>query len=71
MHTELCTSKIITMEYCPGTKISDIDGLRAKGFDPDHVSTLLTNSYLEQAGRDLAEIWPRSGRDHMRDGWPR
>ena len=50
MHKELCTSKIITMEYCPGTKISDIDGLRAKGFDPDHVSTLLTNSYLEQAG---------------------
>ena len=65
MHKELCTSKIITMEYCPGTKISDIDGLRAKGFDPDHVSTLLTNSYLEQArsGRDLVEIWPRSGRD--------
>mmetsp|Transcript_33327 Transcript_33327/g.82994 ORF Transcript_33327/g.82994 Transcript_33327/m.82994 type:complete len:679 (+) Transcript_33327:215-2251(+) len=48
---ELCSSRVLTMEYCPGVKISDIDALKQQGFDPIRISELLTTSYLEQICR--------------------
>ena len=36
------------MEYVPGVKISDAKSLATHGFDPKHISTQLTTSYLEQ-----------------------
>ena len=51
VHPELSSSKVMTMEYCPGVKISDIHALESAGFDPVHISNQLTNSYLEQVCR--------------------
>jgi predicted unusual protein kinase regulating ubiquinone biosynthesis (AarF/ABC1/UbiB family) len=46
--TNLSTSRVITMEYCPGVKISSAEQLEKEGFDPIQISTNLVTSYLEQ-----------------------
>ena len=51
VHPELSSSKVITMEYCPGVKISDSEELEKNGFDPVHIATTMTTSYLEQVCR--------------------
>ena len=48
-HADYSTSKVLTMEYVPGVKISDKEALAANGFDDVHISNTLTTSYLEQA----------------------
>ena len=50
-YRDLSSSKVMTMEYCPGVKISDSEALAREGFDPVHLAAELTNSYLEQVCR--------------------
>jgi len=51
MVPELCSKRLLTMEYCPGIKITDHEQLEAHGFDQVHISNTLTTSYLEQLCR--------------------
>ena len=48
MMPELCSKRLLTMEYCPGVKITDHAELAKQGFDQVHISNTLTTSYLEQ-----------------------
>jgi len=71
VYRNLSTSKVITMEYCPGVKISNAEQLRTDGFDPAHISTLLTTSYLEQVCRHgFFHCDPHPGNLAVDDGYP-
>jgi len=47
-----CTSKLLVLEYVPGVKINDVQGLaKLEGVDLEQMSRRLTFSYLEQLCR--------------------
>lgn len=41
------TSRVLTMEYCPGAKVTDLDYLHANGIDPYQVCNRLTKVFSE------------------------
>jgi predicted unusual protein kinase regulating ubiquinone biosynthesis (AarF/ABC1/UbiB family) len=46
------TSKVITMEFIHGTKVTAIDELKARGVSPEKVNRLLIKTYLKQLLED-------------------
>jgi predicted unusual protein kinase regulating ubiquinone biosynthesis (AarF/ABC1/UbiB family) len=48
VHWEWTTRRVLVMEFVEGIKITDLEGLRAAGVDPDRVARLLVEAYLEQ-----------------------
>lgn len=48
VHWQYCTPRILTLEYLPGIKISDVDRLRAVGLDTEAVAVRATEAYLTQ-----------------------
>jgi predicted unusual protein kinase regulating ubiquinone biosynthesis (AarF/ABC1/UbiB family) len=48
VHWRYTGRHVLTLEYIPGTKISQVDELRAKGFDLEQTGNMLVNCYLEQ-----------------------
>jgi predicted unusual protein kinase regulating ubiquinone biosynthesis (AarF/ABC1/UbiB family) len=59
------------MEFCPGLKLTDKEGLRAKGFSPEHLANTLTNTYLEQICRHgFFHCDPHPGNLAVDDGFP-
>jgi predicted unusual protein kinase regulating ubiquinone biosynthesis (AarF/ABC1/UbiB family) len=48
VHWGLSTSKVLTLEYLPGIKISDVTALRAAGIDTKLVAQRATEAYLIQ-----------------------
>jgi len=71
MYPELCTSRLLTMEYCPGKKITDTEALQREGFDADHLAKTLTTSYLEQICRHgFFHCDPHPGNLAVDDGFP-
>ena len=48
IHWGCTTGRVLTMEYLPGIKISDVAGLRAAGIDTDLVAQRATEAYLLQ-----------------------
>ena len=48
VHWKYTGRHVLTLEYIPGTKISQVNELRAKGFDLREVGNMLVNCYLEQ-----------------------
>ncbi|MFW5983644.1 MAG: ABC1 kinase family protein [Halobacteria archaeon] len=49
---ELSSDRVITMEYVDGTKITDVEGLRAKGIDPSRVVGDLQRAYIQMILED-------------------
>lgn len=41
------TGRVLTMEYCPGAKVTDLDYMREKGIDPYKVSERLAQIFSE------------------------
>jgi predicted unusual protein kinase regulating ubiquinone biosynthesis (AarF/ABC1/UbiB family) len=44
----LSTRRVLVMEYMPGVRVTDVDGLRALGVDPADVARRLTDVFCEQ-----------------------
>jgi predicted unusual protein kinase regulating ubiquinone biosynthesis (AarF/ABC1/UbiB family) len=45
---ELARKRLLVMEFVHGTKISDLEGLRANGIEPEKLFEVLTDVYFEQ-----------------------
>src|SRR5687767_13636060 len=52
IHWEATTSKVLTMEFIHGTKVTDIEGLKSKSVAPEKVNRLLIRTYLKQLLED-------------------
>jgi predicted unusual protein kinase regulating ubiquinone biosynthesis (AarF/ABC1/UbiB family) len=52
IHWEATTSKVLTMEYIHGTKVTDLETLRARKVSPEKVNRLLIRTYLKQLLED-------------------
>jgi predicted unusual protein kinase regulating ubiquinone biosynthesis (AarF/ABC1/UbiB family) len=46
------TSKVMTMEFIHGTKVTDLEALRARNVSPEKVNRLLIRTYLKQLLED-------------------
>ena len=70
-YPELSSSKVMTMEYVPGVKISNAEQLAKEGFDPTHISQQLCTSYLEQVCRHgFFHCDPHPGNLAVDNGYP-
>ncbi|MBV9927059.1 MAG: AarF/ABC1/UbiB kinase family protein [Acidobacteria bacterium] len=52
IHWTHTTARVITMEFIRGTKVIDLDGLRARRISPVKVNRLLVRAYLKQLLED-------------------
>jgi predicted unusual protein kinase regulating ubiquinone biosynthesis (AarF/ABC1/UbiB family) len=52
IHWTHTTERVITMEFIRGTKVTDLDGLRARRISPVKVNRLLVRAYLKQLLED-------------------
>ncbi|HEY0319513.1 MAG TPA: AarF/ABC1/UbiB kinase family protein [Pyrinomonadaceae bacterium] len=52
IHWSHTTTRVITMEFIRGTKVTDIETLRARRFSPLKVNRLLVRTYLKQLLED-------------------
>jgi predicted unusual protein kinase regulating ubiquinone biosynthesis (AarF/ABC1/UbiB family) len=52
IHWSHTTTRVITMEFIRGAKVTDIDTLRARRFSPIKVNRLLVRTYLKQLLED-------------------
>lgn len=48
----VCTSRVLTMEYIPGTKITDVDTLDSKGLDRTELAVNLQRVYMQMIIED-------------------
>jgi predicted unusual protein kinase regulating ubiquinone biosynthesis (AarF/ABC1/UbiB family) len=52
IHWSHTTSRVLTMQFIRGTKVTDIEGLRARRISPVKVNRLLIRAYLKQLLED-------------------
>jgi len=68
---EASCSRVITMEYVPGVKISDKEALEERGYDQAKLADHLTTSYMEQLCRHgFFHCDPHPGNLAVDDGYP-
>ncbi len=48
IYWEWTTARVLVMEFMPGIKITDVEGLRAAGVDVDRVTQILVESFCRQ-----------------------
>ena len=48
VYSELCTEKLLVMEFLPGVKVTDVETLEAKGYDRKQLASSLAKAYLYQ-----------------------
>jgi aarF domain-containing kinase len=59
---EYTRKRVLVMEYVEGTKISNLEGLRARGIEPEQLFELLTDVYFEQMfGHGIFHADPHPG----------
>ena len=59
---EFTGRKVFVMEYRPGCKLTDVEGLARLGLNPAHLAALLVRTYLKQIAMDgLVQIDPHAG----------
>ena len=46
------TRKVITLEYVPGIKITEVEALKEKGHNPKEIANILVNAYFKQFFED-------------------
>ena len=62
------TGRVLTMEYIPGTKISDVEGLQEAGVDRTELATTLQRIYLQMITEDgVFHADPHPGNLAVRD----
>ena len=59
IHWASSSTRVLTMEYLPGIKISDVDALRAAGLNTEVVARRATEAYLMQVRRPGCRAPPR------------
>ncbi len=47
MHWDLSTDRVLTMEYCHGGHVNDLDYIRSQGIDPHFVSEKIGQMYAD------------------------
>mmetsp|Transcript_12079 Transcript_12079/g.19500 ORF Transcript_12079/g.19500 Transcript_12079/m.19500 type:complete len:773 (+) Transcript_12079:127-2445(+) len=51
IYRDYTAEKTLCMEYAPGCKINDMEGIKAMGIDPDRMARLAVEAYLQQVLR--------------------
>ncbi|MFP5286394.1 MAG: ABC1 kinase family protein, partial [Thermoanaerobaculia bacterium] len=52
IHKDFSSGRVLVMEFVSGTKVNDLEGLRAAGHDPRAINELLYRSYFKQLLED-------------------
>lgn len=52
IYWNVTTSKVLTMEFIRGDKVTDLDVLRGRGVSPENINRLLIRTYLKQLLED-------------------
>lgn len=69
VYDELSTKNVLVMEYIGGYELSDIDGMRAAGYDLNEVCTKFINNYIKQFAEDgFFHADPHPGNIRVCDG---
>ncbi len=62
VHWELTTRRVLVMEFIEGVRVTDTDGIRRAGLDPERVARTLAELYCEQIlGRGFFHADPHPG----------
>ncbi|TCX51624.1 AarF/UbiB family protein [Dehalobacter sp. 14DCB1] len=66
---QLCTPRVLVMEYIDGVQIDDLDKLHARGYDLNEIGIKLAENYVKQIVDDgLFHADPHPGNIFIRDG---
>ncbi len=68
VYTKYISRRILTMEYAPGIKITDLDGIRKAGFDPSILAVKVDKVFLKMLlTNDIFHADPHPGNIAVRD----
>lgn len=69
LYSEYTTSKVLVMEYIDGPSITDVDKLKAEGYDLEEIGTKFVNQFIKQVMDDgFFHADPHPGNVKIRDG---